>query len=345
MEDLTILLELLGKLCTREQIKSLLEEARGNKDVRLTAPNKDDLLQINLTAAIRANSIDLKRVYGLLSEAEENGDQHVFYWKLANAKARPAMEFSVVVKALQISQKGLHAFPKLDLIPDGFTLADVRSLSPQKTFDWVYKVYGDETREHFTGRIVRDLEDDRKYLKEFETRKLRHILLVRWNYPDLLELRVPRDTSRTRITTWLTYLWRELQPAIDQNWFKPWDLSRARANLIRSDQLDGVLFRLRDTQVEAPGHERATFEPHSPGGGLFSAHHMRTAVGNLLDAQSTCTRLNVSWLPTKGEDFEDDIRTQIGNIFDHEVIFSSKQRSREIDYVTDQLRKFSRART
>ena len=342
MEDLRPLLELVGDLCTREQIKGVLDEARGNKAVKLTALNKDDLLHENLADALKANAVGIDRVYKLLHEAEENGDQHIFYYKLITTQLLPSMSFDALTRGLRLSKNKLAEFPKLDLIPNNFVLADVRIHSSRRNLDWVYKVYGDETREHFTGRIIREPEgDESKYLKEFEEKKLRHVLVVRWNYPDLLEIRVPRDTSKTRLRNWRAYLWGQLKPAIDQSWFKEWDLSRARSNLIKNERLDGVLFRLRDTQVEAPGHERATFEAHAPGAGLFSAQHLRDAVGDLLKAKSTCTRLNVGWLPVKGEAFEDEIRTLIGNDLNNEVIFASKQRSTEIDYVTDQLRKFS----
>ena len=91
-----------------------------------------------------------------------------------------------------------------------------------------------------------------------------------------------------------------------------------------------------------PGQERATFEPYLPGAGLFAAEYAKAAVRELLKAHSTCTRLNVSWLPRKGTDFEEIIRTTIGTDQTHEVIFPAHQKPSEMDYVTDQLRRFSK---
>lgn len=339
MPKLEDLFALVNELCTTDQIKSVLESAKGNKGVRLTAANKGDLLNVNVRDAISANALPIERLYDLLRDAEENGDQHVFYYRVPRS-LRDGFSFEEVGKRLNFSKSVSTAFPNLDLIPNGYTVADFRNLAPRRPTDWILKVYGDETREFFTGRIVP--EAGSKHLKEYDQRRFRHVLVMRWNFPDLLELRIPRDTARGRRTAWIQHLWSVTAAAFQSKMFKPWDLTQARSNMIGDEKLDGVLFSLRDTQVKMPGQERATFEPYLPGAGLFAAEYARGAIRDLLAADSTCTRLNVSWLPGKGADFPEIIRTTIGMDEPHEVVFPGHQRAMEIDYVTDQLRRFSK---
>jgi hypothetical protein len=333
------LFNLVTEFCTFEQIKSVLESARGNKGVRLSAPNKGELLNKNLREALDANALPLERVYDLLRDAEENGDQHVLYFRVPKTLQK-SFTFEEFGNKLALSNTLTKSFPRLDLVPNGYSIADFRTLEPRRPTDWILKFYGDETREFFTGRIVPEVGT--KHLKEYDVRRYRHVLIVRWNFPDLLELRIPRDTARGRRMAWIEYLWKAVAAAVQPGMLKPWDLSQTRRNLIEQDKLEGDVFSLRDTQVMMPGQERATFEPYLPGAGLFSAEYAKAAVRELLNAHSTCTRLNVSWLPRKGADFEEIIRTTIGTDQSNEVIFPSHQKASEMDYVTDQLRRFSK---
>jgi hypothetical protein len=336
LEDL---FDLVTELCTIEQIKGVLESARGNKDVRLSAANKADLLNKNLRDAINAHAIPVEKVYDLLRNAEENGDQHIFYYRVPRS-LRDHMAFGNIGSLLALPASLVKSFPALDLVPNGYTIADFRSLAPRNPNDWVLKVYGDETREFFTGRIVP--EDGTKHLKEYDVRRYRYVLVMRWNFPDLLELRIPRDASRGRRTTWLDHLWQTVGNAFQQSSLKPWDLSKARQDIIGREEFEGTVFSLRDTQMKMPGQERATFEPYLPGASLFAAQYARQAVQDLFGAQSTCTRLNITWLPGPGTDFEGMIRTIVGADESNEVIFPGHQSASEVDYVTEKLRGFSK---
>ena len=153
MATIDDLFSLLTELCTFEQIKSVLESARGNKGVRLSAPNKGELLNKNLREALNANALPIERVYDLLRDAEENGDQHVLYYRVPKALQK-GLTFEEFGRKLALPRALTQTFPKLDLVPNGYTIADFRTLGPRRPTDWVLKIYGDETREFFTGRIV-----------------------------------------------------------------------------------------------------------------------------------------------------------------------------------------------
>jgi hypothetical protein len=73
------LLRLVTENCTIEQVKAVLRPALGNKNVKLSANSKEELVDKNVRAALSSHSLDVEKVYELLRESEENGPQHIFY--------------------------------------------------------------------------------------------------------------------------------------------------------------------------------------------------------------------------------------------------------------------------
>ena len=94
------LYELIDKFCTASEIASVLREAKGTEGVRVTAENKNDLIQRNLRSAVEQRAIQISRVYDLLRDGEENGDQHVFYFRARTKKFAESPTFDAVGKAL-----------------------------------------------------------------------------------------------------------------------------------------------------------------------------------------------------------------------------------------------------
>jgi hypothetical protein len=72
------LFRLVDNLCTADQVQGLLRTVKGQKDVRITAENKSDLIERNLRAAVGSRALSLDQVYELVRTAEENGNQHIF---------------------------------------------------------------------------------------------------------------------------------------------------------------------------------------------------------------------------------------------------------------------------
>jgi hypothetical protein len=328
---------LVEEFCSGEQVTTLLRAAKGSKGVRISAENKHDLVHRNLREAIEARSLPIERVFNLLRDAEENGDQHVFYFK---ARSRRLGDFDSIGKALFGSRwPDKTGFPKVDLIPRGFLVSDFRGWNEKKPKDWALKVYGHEIREHFTG-VKR--EEGSAIWKRFEQQEFRHVLLARWNSPDLLEMRVPRDDSKRRLNDWLGVLWNELNPAISQTNFQPWDLSRARRRLIEEEDKNTTLYRFHDTQLEDSNHSRASFEPYTEQLTLFTAIETKDAIQGLLRAKSECTRLAVTWLEGRNGIPAKDLRTLIGVGETNEVVIARRCSQKELDFVTEQLRDFSK---
>jgi hypothetical protein len=81
VEDYKQLLDLIEQQCTAEQVKALLRTASGNKNVKVSAASKEELVRKNLREALDSHSLDLEKVYDLLREGEENGPQHILYFR------------------------------------------------------------------------------------------------------------------------------------------------------------------------------------------------------------------------------------------------------------------------
>ncbi len=138
-------LDLVSAMCTIGQIKSLLRLRRDEDGVRLSAENKDQLVARNLREALESGAISFDEVFDLIRSAEENGSQHIWYYK---PKAGLADLFKADSTAERLwGPRWKHAikdFPSVKLKPEGFLISDFRS-STRKPADWFLKVYGHST--------------------------------------------------------------------------------------------------------------------------------------------------------------------------------------------------------
>jgi len=335
------LLSLVDALCTIDQVKELLRLAkeRNPKEVRITAKTKSDLIQRNLREALDSGGIGPDKVYDLIRESEENGNQHIFYFKPRLKPTRDSMTLEKVGEGLW--GKGWAdktKFPTANTPNNGYDYADFRS-PDGKPNHWVLKIYGQLTYEHYTGK---DFKEEGKVYKEFEPQELRVVLLARWNPPDVLEMRVQRDESRRRITAWLDKLWTMLGPAVKRSDFDPWNLKIARKRLIEEEDKYSSVYNFRDTRLLDPHSTRASFEANATAGYLFSSVEAKEAIRGLLDANSECTHLSVTWAPGKDGIPSAELRTLLGEREPNEIVIFGHFKAGDVDYVTDKLRFFNR---
>lgn len=150
------LFKLVGDFCSTAQITNLLRTAKGSEGLKLTAPNKEALIQKNLRSALESGIIATEKVYDLIRETEENGSQYIFYYAPSG-----------VMKPMTVSQIGTGLwgpnweqkmkFPRVELVENKFVYADLRAFLPsQKPLDWVLKIYGHEVIDRATG-VVKEL--------------------------------------------------------------------------------------------------------------------------------------------------------------------------------------------
>ncbi len=302
-EEVEDALLLVKNLCTAEQIQALLRKRKGIEHVRISAETKDDLVDRNLRTAVEANAIQVGEVFDLIRYAEENGNQHIFYYKPKTKGIADALTYDTIAQRLWGTnwEKTVSDFPSVRLKPSDYKYSDFRSNS-KKPKDWILKVYGDTLITRFTGKT--EQRGPNVIWREYVQEPLRVVLVARWNSPDLLELRVQRNESRKTVERWRDKLWEMLSPALVPAEFKEWELGKTMARLVLDDQQNSAVYTFRDAQViDAEAGVYATFETHADQGNLFTSIETRKSLQNYLAAKSDCAGLTVTWLPGSNGEF------------------------------------------
>jgi hypothetical protein len=287
-EQLDDALTLAEGLCTAEQIKELLRKRKGDENVRLSAESKEDLVHRNLREEISAKAIDIGEVFDLIRLAEENGDQHVFYYRPRTKHLADSMTYESIARQLWGSawEKRAGRFPSIRLKPNDYCYADFRTLS-KKPKDWILKIYGQNVITKFTGKTEqRGSSIWREYLPE----PLRIVLSARWNSPDLLEIRVQRDESRRRVEEWRQKVWSMLSPALVLGQFDPLQLKMAMSRIILEHEQHAKVYTFRDASIEDMG-VHASFQAFLDEGDLFASQRSIDAIQSYIRADGECRGL------------------------------------------------------
>ena len=339
-KELTEALSLVKDLCTSEQIQDLLRTRKSHESVRITAESKDDLVDRNLREAVESRAIEIENVFELIRSSEENGSQHIFYYKPKSKQIAESLTFDSVAQQLWRSnwKQTVEGFPAIRLKPNDYQYSDYRLLL-KKPKDWVLKVYGDTTIQRATGKT----EERGGYVyKEFIEEQLRIVLLARWNGYGLLEIRVQRNESRRRVEEWHKKMWEMLKPALLQSQFDIWELTKPINSLITNQAKNQKLYSFRDAKVFTEEGVRASFEMISDQGNLFISNATQDAIEGYLKKDGTCDGLTVTWLKQEDQKPLKDLRTLLVAKELNEIVVSAHCSSEELDYVTDQLRRFSK---
>src|SRR6266404_2320506 len=208
-KELDETLSLVQKFATIEQIKDGLRTRKGEENVRITANTLDELVNSNLRTAVEKRAIEIDKVFDLIRGAEENGNQHIFYYKVNSTAIAEELSFERLAPRMwgaNWKKKLEDDFPAIKLKPNDYKYSDFRQL-PKKPRDWILKIYGQATIERYTG----DTKHQGKFFwRKYVQEELRSVLLTRWNSPDLLEIRVDRSDSRRRVEGWHNKVWEML---------------------------------------------------------------------------------------------------------------------------------------
>jgi hypothetical protein len=332
------LAKLVNDWCAVEQIAQLLRDAKDSSDeVRVSAPKKNLLIENNLRAAIEAGALPLDKVYNLIREAEENGNQHIFYYR---PNGQPGSLDDVAARLWGTHWEKKMDFPRADLVENDFVFADLHSWNAGlKPHDWVLKIYGHEFVDRYTD-VIKPLGENR-FSHEFYREERRLVIVVRWNKPGIFEIRIPLTESKKRRMQYLEKTWLMIASAFPPADYSPWKLSKVRGRLIAEQKAHENIYHLSHTRIQDEDHNVGTFECHDPQGHLFAEQRMVDSVKKLIDG-GECVNLRVHWHRRKNTYPSRELSTLIGQSDSNEVVIGGYCGSRDVDYVTDQLRYFSK---
>src|SRR5207253_2616905 len=123
---------------------------------------------------------------------------------------------------------------------------------------------------------------DTRYTREFIKEERRIVIVVRWNNPGLLEIRLPRLTdSRKQLKAWLQTAWTMIGDAINPNLYTKWDLSKARAKMQADQKKNQKVYRCTHSRIRDGYQNVASFECNSPQGDLFASEGVSESVKRL----------------------------------------------------------------
>jgi len=345
-------LALVKNLATTEQIQNLLRTRRDS--VRITGENKDQIVDRNLRQAIDDRVIDIEKVFDLIRDAEENGNQHIFYYKVKSRAIAEALAFQNLVPRFfgaTWATKLENDFPQIRLKPNDFKISDFRQLA-KRPKDWLLKIYGEITVERSTDE--QEMEGATSLWRKFVYESLRIVLIARWNNPDLLEIRVQRGgDSRKRIEGWHNIVWDKLSPHVMRSQFVPWELSKAMKNLAAKQSSYRSVYHFSDAEVTDELGVHATFETELETDDLFASTEARQSLQGFLKANSDFDLGTVTWLKQQSNIPSRDIRTVLGirqsyamrqslGTPSNEIVVQAHCGAEDLDYVTGQLRTFNK---
>jgi hypothetical protein len=353
-KELDETLALVKDLVTTEQIQDLLRTRRGHENVRISGENKDQIVHRNLRLAVEQRAIDIEKVFDLIRDAEENGNQHILYYKAKTRDIADALSFDKLAPRFfgpNWATKLENDFPQIKLRPNDFKISDFRQLR-KKPRDWILKIYGQITVERLTSE--QEPEGTTSLWRKFDYESLRIVLLARWNSPDLLEIRVQRGgDSRRRIEGWHNIVWETLKPHVVRNQFTTWELSQALKNLAAKQASNPAVYNLSDAEVTDKLGNHATFETELETGDLFASSEVRQSLEGFLKAKSDFNGVTLTWLPQKNSTPSKEVRTVLGirqsqamrqlvAASSNEIVVQAHCSAEDLDYVTGQLRSFNK---
>ena len=337
------LLSLIHTHCTIEDIQRLLRKAKRRAEtpakVIIGADDKDTLVNTNLLGALDAGFVGRDEVFELLRNAEENGDQHFFFYR---RKGRPRVDdltVEMVGKTL-LGKEWETKVPTIATVEGDYVIADLRTADSGKG-DWILKLYGVDVQTRY-GKLK--VIEGKKYLPINEM-PIRVVLVAHWRQPGLLELRVRRDESRRRILSWQKLLWDKIGKVVSHNELQAWDLKDARRNLIAEEEEHSSVYSTRDTRFFDEKHDaRASFEGHADAYDLFEKVEYREAIEKLIKAGDVCTHLGIKWLQVEKQATPSrEIQViLLGERSPNEMVIIGHCEPADVDYITKQLRTFSR---
>ena len=343
-ETRTALYSLVEELCTAKQVHALLKRFEDRPSVKLTAENRSALIKKNLRDAVDAKSIPLQDVYELVRESEENGRQHIFYYQPASKDVRNIPFETVGARLFGREWKAKTASPVFALEENKFNFSDFRQWNAaRKPLDWCLKIYGLQFIEE-EQKSQEEKIDERTVKRTFVSRPVRLVLFVRWNSPDLLEIRIPQSSSRKKVKEWLDQAWSMLAPAFRSDEFRAWNLDSARRSLILGQSKSAKRYRFSHSTVEDAEHNHIA---------ISAAHTERSLDANTPICKSLqamtkegvgeCRFLRITWLKgAEGETPASDLVSYLGEAAENDVSIGRQCSAGEIDFVTDQLREFSK---
>lgn len=298
----------------------------------------------NLNAAILNGSISASDLHALIAEYEENGDQHIFFYKVPES---PLFDRITSFEKASSDLFGLNwgksiKFPSYSKPGMELEWIDFRKGRDSHEI-WVGKLHLEETGFRNAGEKKRI--SGTQYEQPMEICKYRVVFVVRMLMDGILEVRISRDgnTSFKVMNERLNSAWEALDSLVKLRQVSPWDLAGSRTKQLRTSLADvgknSLSYSVVGCSLQDSEDGSVKF---SANGSIFQAAASQTAMRAFIqDSSGTCKSLAIKLMKIRSENkLRTDLRVAIGGHSTNEVVILSKIDANAFRYVAEHLKFF-----
>ncbi|MHC2068340.1 hypothetical protein ACYFX5_12820 [Bremerella sp. T1] len=343
------LYEIVEHQCKYDHIQALLREYKEHSkkhfsEIRYSG-TKPEIVK-NLRRVVSAGLIPKQRVYDLIQSSEENGHQHIFYFRPSDQLLETIRKGDEIAQALFEDQWGEDFFPRFDRFEDSLSWSDFRIGLPGKPKDWVAKVYGHQKVNRVTKREIKD-ETATSFTEvvNYVRKDFSYILMARWNDPDLLEVRIDQEglLKSGMLETRLGDILSLLGKAIPADQIEPAALTNVVHNLLEKRTENKSQYIIGTARLHDASRGIIDFYPDHDDEEIDTDPGRAEALNNLLAAKARARKMGIKWKQIEGSEhiLPGDLPTVITGEHLNQLVISSKTTAAAIDYVTNQLRQNS----
>jgi hypothetical protein len=223
-------------------------------------------------------------------------------------------------------------------------LADFRKTE----YGWVAKWYIRRVKREYLGDPVQEGVDPDDSLPIFVQRYkkgfVRVALVMRWNRIGVLEVRVPRWSSRDGIVHMREQTWKLAKKAFRPQEFQEWNLHPMATRMLREYERHSADYDVGDTLIRDSGRGTLRLTMQTEFDDLFACVERRKAVDAYLSVKKNVTEeLIVKFKATKSHSaMPADLRVVIGAHDPNEVLIAAKTIPASIDHVVYRLQQFAK---
>jgi hypothetical protein len=340
--------KIVDKECTQPQIAELLKKYKDINEITKGeirhSLSKQGLIE-NLQRVVSLNLIPKSEVYDLIQQSEENGEQHIYYYRPQGKTAEMCAEGTEIANALFGESWGVDYFPQFERRTEKLKWADFRLGFDGKGKDWVAKLYGHERILRLQKREKVDITaTGYREILDYEAEDYNTVLVVRWNHPRLLEVRIDQTgmqkagTAESRLES----VWEEINKAIPQSDCTPWDLRKAITYMLVNRTDNHEVYDLGTVRLLDASHGGVQFDPFKPTESIDGDAGRTAALNDLLKSKAQGTRAAITWKTNEEcKELNKSLLTIVTGEQFNCLVVSSKTSASVLDYVTNKLRKYS----
>ncbi|SKB48850.1 hypothetical protein SAMN05660776_1356 [Salegentibacter holothuriorum] len=339
----TLYYDILDSHVLADDIQALLRKYKeDNRDLIRLGGTKEEKIE-NLFEAIENNIIELSEVQGLLKDAEEYGDQYIYFYKPVDGVNPDQYHDGDKIANAILPQNIRKDFPKIIQMPSKREWVDFRAPNRGVKNSWMFKLYDRKTRE-VKENEARDVSGRR--VVTYVTKEDRLVYIALWDGEDELSLKISRtsfDSTKSLRSSRIELEQMMARGIHIRKDFKFFDLTDTINKILINSEDNKNNYILLSAKLKDTHNGYATISSHGEDEtDLLSDVSRKEAINAYINGNGKASSLVVQFLAegSNGE-LSKDIKVVLGKHTMNEIIISSKISPQEYKYVRRKIAEFS----